>query len=130
MKLYHFTTAARAARIAQSGRLLRPHDMSDLGDALKSTTWGRELAGLIWMTDLDIPHREALGLTSHSIQVDRTEARFRVTGADAVSWMVYRRKASAELVQVLESAPGVMPMHWFVATQPITVVHDPIGVAA
>lgn len=78
-----------------------------------------------WFTDLAIPIRDALGLTSTTLSCDRTKHRYRVLESSAIHpWTEARRTYSwgADL----ERAPGARPMHWFVATEAVSVVYDPI----
>lgn len=104
MILYHYTCLDRAAMIDAERGLLRP---------------GQD--GFLWLTDLDHPYREALGLTSTVLQCDRTEAGYRLDdqAGDAVHWARARRSVPALFRDQLEAAPGVMPMHWWIAAVPI-----------
>lgn len=80
---------------------------------------------LAWFTDLDSPIRDALGLTSQILSCDRTAHRYRVTdGYSIVPWVEVRRLWL--WADELESAPGAMPRHWFVASVPVPVVYDPV----
>lgn len=86
------------------------------------------LDGFVWLTDLDHPHAAALGLTRVVLTCDRTAHRYRVTGAvPARPWTEVRREVNPVRVQALESAPGVLPRHWWVAETLVPVVYDPIG---
>ncbi len=102
--LYHFTCGHGAAGIRSDNMTVRP------------------MTGLAWFTDLDVPYREALGLTNYLTKCDRTAFTFTVTDPDGVGivpWTSIRREhPNADL---LESAPGVMPMHWFVSRIPVPV---------
>jgi hypothetical protein len=101
-KLFHFTCNERAAMILRDHNTLRPGAL-----------------GLLWLTDLDVPYREPLGLTSHSLSCDRTQNRFEVTDLDdVVPWLNLRRELNRDWVAALESAPGVMPAHWYVSITP------------
>lgn len=75
---------------------------------------------LVWLTDLDAPFIEPLGLTSHMLSCDRTEYRYRVTDArTCIPWVRYEhRDRSIEI-------DGTMPMHWWVSEQPVPVIYDP-----
>jgi hypothetical protein len=73
--------------------------------------------GLLWLTDLETPYREALGLTSMILNCDRTEYRLEVMDPSTVQrWVDVRRQYPG--LRELELAPGVMPMHWYVSTSP------------
>lgn len=79
---------------------------------------------LVWLTDLDAPARDALGLTSHLIDCDRTQHRYRVTDLTSVQhWLQVRR--SHPLRDELEHARGARPMHWYVSLLPVSVIYDP-----
>lgn len=88
----------------------------------------RPITGHAWFTDLDDarPWREALGLTSHLLACDRTRYRFRVvSSAHVVPYVRMRRTLPAAYRQALETAEGALPMHWYVATEPVPVVYAP-----
>jgi hypothetical protein len=86
---------------------------------------------LIWLTNLDVPHADALGLTRRVIRCDRTRYRYRVTDpAAAAPWMDVRADYPPEFVTTLEGVAGVMPRHWWVATQPVPVRYAPREAAA
>lgn len=87
-------------------------------------TPGRD--GFVWLTDLDHPYAAALGLTSVVLACDRTAHRYRVRyAADARPWTEVRREVNPVRREALESAPGVLPRHWWVATTLVPVVYDP-----
>lgn len=115
MKLYHYTCSHAAPRIKATGLLLpnsHPHNPEPL----------------VWLTDLDVPWREALGLTSTILDCDRTEWRFTLTEPVAVHpWVAVRRRFDREYVRELERAHGVMPMHWFVSTAAQSIDTEPRG---
>lgn len=79
---------------------------------------------LVWLTDLESPHREALGLTSELLECDRTAVRIPVQEQHSVMpWWRWRR-AHPEYqawARVLEDAPGVRPAHWFVSAAPLPI---------
>jgi hypothetical protein len=88
--------------------------------------------GLVWLTDLESPVREALGLTSHTLSCDRTQYRYRATAALAHvrPWTEARRQVRREVREALEAAPGAMPMHWWVSAWPVLVTYAPQGVTS
>jgi hypothetical protein len=112
--LWHYTCAhgadgidtTRTPAAAPGRRLVRPG-----------------LDGYVWATDLDHPVPDALGLTNHLTHCDRTEFRYRIDDLEAVAyfrpWLIERRTADPLRVEALESSPGAMPRHWFVATTPV-----------
>lgn len=109
MKLYHYTCCDRAEMIRRD-RWLRPNPQPAL-DGLE----------LVWLTDLDVPDRHALGLTSLSLNCDRIEHRIAVD-AVAVHWPVFARRLPVHQRRPLELSPGALPMHWYVATIPVPVL--------
>lgn len=73
--------------------------------------------GLLWVTDLAVPERRGLGLTSQILNCDRTEYRLELLDGSSVRrWVDVRR--SFRGLWDLELAPGALPMHWFVSTSP------------
>jgi hypothetical protein len=110
MRLYHYTCDHSAARI-RTARWLVPHRQVVLS--------GREL---VWLTDLEEPNRAALGLTSHILRCDRTKVRVVAVTSDATHWPAFARGLPAEQRHELECAPGVLPMHWYVAEMPVPVL--------
>jgi hypothetical protein len=110
-RLWHFTCSHSVDGIHADGEL-RPHQHP----------WMPE--PLVWLTDLEVPFRDALGLTSHTLGCDRTEHRFEVADPTAaVWWPTYARTVRLATGQrlALEQAPGAMPAHWWVSAEPIPV---------
>jgi len=119
LRLFHYTCDDGLRAILKDNSTLRPG--SD---------------GFLWLTDLEFPVRDALGLTSHSLNCDRTSHRFEVVlpGWDktppwpVVPWMELRRMvAFAPLAAMLEAAPGAMPRHWWVASRPLPSILSEVG---
>lgn len=101
--LYHYTCHDHGEIGIRESGLIKP---------------GRD--GLVWMTDLDVPVREALGLTSYSLRCDRTAVRFEVTDNGYTQpWVRARRGLDPRFVADLEAAPGIMLMHWWVSGRPV-----------
>jgi hypothetical protein len=113
MKLYHYTCDHRVAAIRDS-RWLMPH---------KQVQFPHKPL-LIWLTDMEVPDRFGLGLTSYSLGCDRTH--FRVTASaidhEVTHWPAYARGLAGAARRVVEAADGVLPMHWWVAEVPLPVV--------
>lgn len=108
--LWHYTCRHRAALIGRRG-VLTPHPQAVLGGV-----------AVVWLTDLDEPDREALGLTSTTLRCDRTEVRYRVLAADAMMpWRDWAESAHVDRTTVSELTFGRRPRHWFVATEPVAV---------
>ena len=104
--LYHFACFDHAAAGIDRDGVLKP-----------------ELAptGLVWLTDLDVPDRNALGLTRRFSACDRTQVRYTVSEAkDVFAWSDYRRHVAQDVRAVLE-VPGTMLMHWWVSPNPVRV---------
>ena len=120
--LYHYTCSHGRADLGDEGHLLPGASLTSAQLAMPWT------ASLVWLTDLPAPIRDALGLTSNFIRCDRTRYRYRVVDpTHTVRWvLVARNYPRAEI----ENAPGVLPMHWWVADRPVPVVYDPIGGAS
>lgn len=104
MRLYHYTCSHSQPQISKEGVLIPGKD------------------GFLWLTDLDAPMRDALGLTSNTLICDRTEYRFEVETEKAVHWKDVRRVLPDWYRALLEEAPGAMPMHWWMATEEIPVL--------
>lgn len=108
-RYYHYTCSHQVEQIRASG-VLRPWPQPVLG--------GIEL---IWLTDMDVPERAALGLTSNSLHCDRTEHRIAVE-CDALRWVRWCRRLPIDQRRTLEYAPGAMPMHWWLTLDTVPVV--------
>lgn len=130
MNLYHYTCSHGHDCIGDQGHL---HPVRSLVDESKFAgwpAWKLQLVKMVWLTDLDAPMREALGLTSKVSPCDRTQHRYRMVGYSPIRYTAARRDLPKRLRDELESAPGAMPMHWWFAYTPVPVVYDPIEVAA
>lgn len=117
MTYYHYCCAHSAAGIDATGKVLPGFMLTE-----------REVpftARVAWFTDLAVPDRFALGLTSFALACDRTEVRYRVTDpTEVMPWHVYARSIPRERREVIENAPGSRPAHWFVAVCGVLVVRD------
>lgn len=108
--LYHYTCSHMAPLIGARG-LLVPRRQPLLGG------WS-----LVWLTDLDVADRAALGLTSNWIDCDRTEVRYRVvTPDDCVPWADWARRGHVERSRISALTFGCQPAHWWVSEQPVKV---------
>lgn len=123
--LWHYTCDHAARKIdgvltPGADRIERIAELAKRGLRVPWTT------RLVWLTDLDYPDRDALGLTSTLLTCDRTAHRYRVLDVDqCVPWTSVRRDFPRH--EWIEAAPGVMPRHWFVAFGPIRCEYAPIG---
>ena len=114
MKLYHFTCDHGIHGISQDGSV-RPNTQPLL----------RTAPPIIWLTDLDVPDRSALGLTSMMLECDRTRHRLDVD-AEHVRGLLHWPAAAREWkiprpVRDLLENSGALPMHWYVTAAPIDV---------
>lgn len=122
---WHYTCDHGHRDIGDAGELLpvltqRPQLAAFLG----ATSW---LFRLVWATDLDQPHGDALGLTRISINCDRSRHRYRITDpTPLVPWLEYARGLTQLQRASLEHIPGVKPDRWYVATAPVPVVYAPL----
>jgi hypothetical protein len=91
MILYHYTCDHGRAELGDSGKLIPPTALIPPSAISRHPKWQQTLFDLIWLTDLDVPLREALGLTSNTVTCDRTQFRYRVEGYSAMRWTVVRR---------------------------------------
>jgi len=115
--LYHYTCAHSVKGIRRAMKL-DPNEHPLLA-SLK----------LVWLTDLEAPNVEALGLTSHILRCRRTEYRAVVDADESIEhWPTFiralRRVGSEPLlrgIRELESTPDVLPMHWWVSFWPAKV---------
>jgi hypothetical protein len=115
--LYHYTCA---------------HSVKGIRREMKLTPNRHPLLGVlefVWLTDLDVPDVDALGLTSHIIKCRRTEYRATAGENEALHWPKLARHLRLTTgdrqilagVRALESAPGARPMHWWVSFSPVPV---------
>lgn len=114
MRLYHYCCSCSARRITQRG-FLQPNGAALFGMAL------------VWLTDLAVPDREGLGLTSHILRCDRLEHQYiaDVEAEQVERWIDsdIRRTLSAE-PDFHEFEDGRRPDTWWIATRPIFAVRN------
>lgn len=115
--LWHYTCTHSRSRIGVVGLLVPARQ---LVDGTLDDYWP---SAFVWLTDLSVPSRDVLGLTSNYQRCDRTAYRYRVTDTQHVHpWVTVRRTVpDAEL---LEAITGCRPRHWFVSTEPVPVELD------
>jgi hypothetical protein len=83
--------------------------------------------GLVWLTDLELVDRAALGLVRVSTTCDRGAIRYAVEDTSGcVPWLAFRKGLEFKTYNALESQPGVMPRHWFVTWAPIKARYAPM----
>lgn len=124
MSLYHYTCDHGRQALGDQGDVLSRFDQArHRGSRLPMD----QLALHSWFTDLDRPLEQPLGLTSQILDCDRTAHRYEVTDpADVHRYIDIRRTLGHPLCAALESAPGAMPMHWYVAVSPVPVAYSPL----
>jgi hypothetical protein len=104
--LWHYTSEGCRDEIGYRG-VLRP-------------SWTTEF---VWLTDIDRPDCTALG-----IENDKTH-RFRVTDADhAVRWSDIRYQFP-RLARFVDAFPGGQPDRYWVCSNHVPVVYDPVAAA-
>ena len=128
--LYHYTCDHSRQKIGDAGTLQPLHVIAgrDTPTPPKSwPMWRYPVLDLIWLTDLDTPAADALGLTSRILSCDRTAHRYRATDTSTVMrWVHARRDYPPQLRHELETELGAMPMHWWVSEKPVPVTYDPV----
>lgn len=117
MTLYHYTCEHRYAQIGDPGTLLPAYRLAD-------TLEGWWPSRFVWLTDLSVPDRYALGLDTGRGACDRTGYRYRVTDETGVRAWTDVRRGLIRVRSVLEDVPGVRLRHWFVSTLPVPVALD------
>jgi hypothetical protein len=117
--LYHYTCDHGRAAIGEAGELLPAYRLTD---AVPEHWWP---ARFVWLTDLRVPDRYALGLNQVTLKCDRTTHRYRATDERGVVPWIEARKGFRRSRHLLEDAPGVMLRHWYVCPIGVPVVLDP-----
>lgn len=120
MTLYHYTCRHRARAITRYGTL-RPFPQPLFAHI-----------PLIWLTDMDVPDAEALGLTKQNLPCDRTECRYVVETTEAIPWLQAETHAALArlLVKIIGPIPliafedGRRPDRWWVATRALPARQD------
>lgn len=109
MILLHYTCDHSAARITDT-LVPMPHPLLPVP--------------LVWLTDLDPPDVLALGLTSHTLDCDRTSFKVTVEVFTAVPWTrwAHQHRLSWTVRDGLDGAPGARPRHWWVNEGPISIL--------
>lgn len=110
MKLYHYTCEDHGAL-----------GINRVGSVHPNWHWllGEPLA---WFTDLAEPDALALGLTSETLDCDRTRVRFEVVCAEScVPWHRFARDLARDVRDDMECPPG-LPRHWWVSREPVPVL--------
>lgn len=113
--LYHYTCSHSIEGINEQ-RVLLPGDQLPM--AQLNMPWTTQF---VWLTDMAVPDRASLGLTSNFIRCDRLRYCYLVTEtAEVHPWSVVARDFP-ELRGQIEQAQGARPAHWFVSRTPVPV---------
>ena len=126
MNFWHYTCEHGRKEIGETGRLISATALAGPQRFALMPKWQQLIASIIWLTDMDLPDRAALGLTRNTITCDRGAHRYRVVDYMPIRYVDHRRELPKRMRDELESAPGVRPMHWWMAYTPVPVVYDPI----
>ena len=120
MTFYHFTCAHSAPLIMQAGVVKPLGQLGKLAGRLPPERhWMLDIA---WFTDLEDPDREGLGLTSVTLQCDRTEWRVTVSDPSTlVPWSQFARTRRIPSVQRQDLERYGRPAHWWVSEEPVPV---------
>jgi len=107
-ELYHYTCRHRAALIGRVGMLF-PTRHPMLGPP-----------ALVWLTDMDVPDAQALGLTSVTLKCDRTEVRYAIERpGDCIRWIDWSEGRHVLRSVRSELSFGHKPAHWWVSEHPV-----------
>lgn len=106
--LYHYTCDHGYDGIAEAGWWLQVNPLA--------------IFPLIWLTDMDEPDSDALGLTSRILDCDRTQHRLIVRNDPQIyPWIQWCRlkRTPRHVRDFLELAEGARPLRWWVTPDPI-----------
>ena len=130
-QLWHYTCNHSRTLIGRNGFLLPPmawqadrfmDRINDLDGLLQ--------ASLVWLTDLDEPDIDGLGLTSHILRCDRSQHRYRVlSNRGVIPFGQIQHKFSASGQASLLTA-AARPEHWFVSFNRVPVEYAAIASVA
>lgn len=78
---------------------------------------------VIWLTDRETPDVDALGLTSHILDCNRTEYRYEIPwDPSMIWWPTYAKYALTPTIRMRFESPGTDPASWWVTEHPIDLV--------
>jgi hypothetical protein len=130
MTLWHYTCEHGRRALGETGTLL-PAALQSGVDVTRIRARHRWLLQVAWATDLDAPDIAGLGLTNETISCERWRHRYRITNESAFApWHSYARTLPVSERDLLETATGALPAHWWVATLPAVAVYSPVLVTA
>lgn len=80
--------------------------------------------GLIWLSDLENPSPQMLGLTSFMLRCNRMEWVCEVETTLAVPWTdwAHENRVPLHIRLALDGAPGAQPRRWWVSEHPLEVL--------
>lgn len=112
MRLYHFTCRDHGEPGIRRDGFLRPNPHPLLPN----------LGPVVWLTDLEVPDRFALGLTRTFIRCDRTEIRYSLytDALEGLSWWPFVRQGCPPAA-VADLERNGRPLHWWVCREPAKV---------
>lgn len=108
-RLYHYTCSHGRDAIGEMGVLI-----PNRHPFLKRS--------FVWLTDMEVPDRDALGLTSTILSCDRLEYSYEVIEESIKQCMPFSRFKKLSNTVVEDLARYAQPSHWWVSTRPITAV--------
>lgn len=131
MTFYHYTCDHGRVALGTTGTVRTVADWAP-DTAAKMPPKHAWMTKVSWFTDLDIPDRRGLGLTSTRLECDRMAWRYTATDPTHLQpWLaVARRHAPRRDAADLRNGKGRRPAHWFVSTLPVPVELDRIYGAA
>lgn len=119
LQLFHYTCDHGRAAIGPSGFVvpIRVHSPEAAARLPVELAWMGEVS---WFTDMAVPDRIALGLTSAMQPCDRTAFRYRVTdAAECLPWSVAYRLLPRDAWRL--TVGDHLPGRWWVAWEPVPV---------
>lgn len=115
MRLFHYACRDHTLRALGDRGVLRPARHPSVATSQR----------VLWLTDMDPPERDALGLTSEVfLKCDRLEVRYVVETDSAIPWNEWKvGRVPPSEIALLESC-GAQPSRWFVSTVSVLGVRD------
>lgn len=129
--LFHFTCDHGHTGIqASAGLVIPPARRNPAAVRRVERLMPPQMLGITWWTDLELPDRYVLGLTSDTLSCDRTTHRYRATGPiAAVPFLSWSRQQNQAVRAWCDILPG-LPCHWWVAPTPQAAVLDQLQAVA
>lgn len=111
LRLYHYTCAEHGRPGIEAAKHVRPFPQPLLRKNLS------------WFTDMELPDRQALGLTQATLCCNRTEYRVTVntTGSGIVPWWHWQHGKVQRVIREVLELDG-LPMHWWVSELPVAAL--------